>query len=47
MVYFVVTETQRDQLVVSEEQLSYHHCTTCTDLIHVQIQCLKTWAVFE
>lgn len=47
MINFVVTETKRDKLIVSEKQFSYHHGATSLDLVHVKVQTLHARAIFE
>ena len=47
VVNFVASKTQRDQLIVSEQQLGYHHCTARFDFVQVKVQTLQVRALLE
>ena len=47
MVNFVVAKVERKKLIMSEKQLSHHHCSICLYLVVVEIKWLEICALFQ
>ena len=47
MVDFIVSKTEGGKLIVSEEQLSNHHCSTSLDLVSIEVETLQVGALFQ
>ena len=47
MIDFVVSQVQAQQLVVSKEQLRYHHGTIGLDFVQIEVQHLQVAALLQ
>ena len=47
VINFVISKVERKKLIVSEKQLSHHHCSICLYLVVVEIKWLEICALFQ